>query len=222
MKFRPVLATTALVTFFVLCIASLSFAATAKVRGSSGNGENSNVQNWMLLGRSKYLTLSGNNKSVKWSTEIICLQQDVAVTDPNNTDPTLSGGCTSGIYMHLWQLQSTSANVTFTVSRLVNFTPTDPINNPQAPPNWGVMLCDANDPTTGNTIEMCTNLPQSSLPIITGSPMSQTPVTSFSFTIPSFPSVPAGTAQQGQGLVLFIVETQPSPLPLARPQIAVH
>jgi hypothetical protein len=126
--------------------------------------------------------------------------------------------------MHLWQLQSTSTNVTFTVSRLVNFTPTDP-TDPKIPvdsQNWGVMRCDNNDPVNGNTIEMCTNLPATSIPNITGSPAPGTSTTSFSFFIPSFPAVPVGTPQQGQGLVLYIIETQSSPLPLARPQVAVH
>ena len=136
----------ALVALTVLYAATMASAAVT-IRGSSGNGEDSNAPNWLLLGRSQSITLAANGKKATMTREIICLNQDVENAFPSPT-LTLSGSCDSGVYMYLFQFQSTSANVGVAIGKLSGFVPTNANN-------FGVMICDS--PT--NTIEMCTNDP---------------------------------------------------------------
>jgi hypothetical protein len=196
----------ALVALAVLCAATMAFAIS--VRGTSGNGEDSNAPNWLLLGRSKSIPLAANGKTTTMTREIICLNQDVENSRPTPT-LTLSGSCDTGDYMYLFQFQSTSANVGVSIGRLVGFVPTN-VNN------FGVMRCDS--PT--NTIEMCTNDDGTHIPNITAVAAK----TSVTFTVPNtFPTYPAGTAQQGQGLTFFVITNQQAaPLPIGLPSVGIR
>lgn len=196
----------ALIALTVLCAATMASAVT--IRGSSGNGEDSNAPNWLLLGRSRAISLAANGKIATSTREIICLKQDVENAFPSPT-LILSGSCDSGVYMYLFQFQSTSANVGVSIGKLSGFDPTN-VNN------FGVMICDS--PT--NTIEMCTNDPTGThIPNITAV-AAKTAVT---FTVPNtFPTYPAGTAQQGQGLTFFVITRQAAPLPIALPTVGIR
>jgi hypothetical protein len=183
-------------------------SATVTVRGASGNGEDSNAPNWLLQGRKHDASISANGKKATMRREIVCLQQDVENAFPNPT-LTLSGSCDSGVYMYLFQFQSTSANVGVAIGKLVGF------NNPANVNNYGVMICDS--PT--NTIEMCTNDDGTHIPNITAVAAK----TSVTFTVPNtFPTYPAGTAQQGQGLTFFVITRQSAPLPIGLPSVGIR
>jgi hypothetical protein len=196
----------ALVALTVLYAATMASAAVT-IRGSSGNGEDGNAPNWLLLGRSKSIPLAANGKTATMTREIICLNQDVENARPSPT-LTLSGSCDSGFYMYLFQFQSTSANVGVSIGKLSGFVPTNANN-------FGVMRCDS--PT--NTIEMCTNDDGTHIPNITAV-ASKTTVT---FTVPNtFPTYPAGTAQQGQGLTFFVITQQAAPLPISLPTVGIR
>jgi hypothetical protein len=197
----------ALVALTVFCAATMAF--TQKIRGSSDNGEDSNAPNWLLLGRSQSISLAANGKKAISTREIICLNQDVENARPSPT-LTLSGSCDTGDYMYLFQFQSTSANVGVSIGKLSGFDFKN-VNN------FGVMICDS--PT--NTIEMCTNDPTGThIPSMTIA-ASKTAVT---FTVPgTFPSYPAGTAQQGQGLTFFVITSQlAAPLPISLPTVGIR
>ena len=195
----------ALVALTVFCAATMAF--TQKIRGSSDNGEDSNAPNWLLLGRSQSISLAANGKKAISTREIICLSQDVENARPSPT-LTLSGSCDTGDYMYLFQFQSTSANVGVSIGKLSGFTPGN-VNN------FGVMICDS--PT--NTIEMCTNDDGTHIPNFTAVAAK----TSVTFTVPgTFPTYPAGTAQQGQGLTFFVITKQAAPLPISLPTVGIR
>jgi len=185
------------VALIVLCATTMLFAVT--IRGASQNGEDSGAPHWMLVGRMKLLSLKGNNKTATMRREVVCPNQDV---EDAQASPvlTLSGSCDSGNYLSIFQVQSTATNLTVTFNSLTGFDGTN-VNN------FGVMICDS----PNNTIELCTNSAASGIPNIT----TTTTKTSVTFTVPgTFPSYPAGTAQQGQGLTFFVITQQTSPLPL--------
>ena len=195
----------ALVALTVLCAATIASAGT--IRGSSGNGEDSNAPNWLLLGRSQSIPLAANGKKATMTREIICLNQDVENSRPSPT-LTLSGSCDTGDYMYLFQFQSTSANVGVSIGKLAGFAFGNVIN-------FGVMRCDS--PT--NTIEMCTNDDGTHIPNFTTS----TTKTAVTFTVPgTFPTYPAGTAEQGQGLTFFVITKQSASLPISLPTVGIR
>jgi hypothetical protein len=206
MTLNRVAAKFALVALAVLCAATMAFAGT--IRGSSGNGEDGGAPNWLLLGRSQSIPLTANGKKATMTREIICLNQDVENSRPSPT-LTLSGSCDTGDYMYLFQFQSTSANVGVSIGKLSGFDFGNVIN-------FGVMRCDS--PT--NTIEMCTNDDGTHIPNFTTS----TTKTSVTFTVPNtFPTYPAGTAQQGQGLTFFVITSQQAaPLPISLPTVGIR
>jgi hypothetical protein len=107
--------TFALIALAVLYAATMASAIT--VRGSSRNGEDSNAPNWLLLGRSKSIPLAANGKKATMTREIICLNQDVENALPSPT-LTLSGSCDSGVYVCLFQFQSTSVDVGVAIGKL--------------------------------------------------------------------------------------------------------
>jgi hypothetical protein len=183
-------------------------SATVTVRGASGNGEDSNAPNWLLQGRKHDASISANGKKATMRREIVCLQQDVENAFPNPT-LTLSGSCDSGVYMYIFQFQSTASNLGVVIGALVGFDPTNVSN-------FGVIICDSST----NTIEMCTNDPTGThIPNITAS-TTQNGVT---FTVPNkFPTYPAGTAEQGQGLAFFVITRQTTPLPIGVPTIGLR
>ena len=195
----------ALVALTVLCAATIASAGT--IRGSSGNGEDSNAPNWLLLGRSPSIPLAANGKKATMTREIICLGQDVENARPSPT-VTLSGSCDTGDYMYLFQFQSTSANVGVSIGKLAGFDFGNVIN-------FGGMRCDS--PT--NTIEMCTNDDGTHIPNFTTS----TTKTAVTFTVPgTFPTYPAGTAEQGQGLTFFVITKQAHSLPISLPTVGIR
>ncbi len=183
-------------------------ASAVSLRGSSGNGEDSNASSWLLLGRSISVPLTANGKKATMTQEVICLNQDVEASFSSPTQ-NLSGSCDSGVYMHLFQFQSTALNVGVAIGRLAGF-------NPANTTDYGVMICDSSN----NTIEMCTNDPrETNIPNITIA----TTKTSVVFTVPNtFPTYPAGTAQQGQGLTFYVITRQSNPLPLAVPSAGIR
>jgi hypothetical protein len=195
----------ALIALTVLCAATMASAGT--IRGSSDNGEDSNAPNWLMLGPIRATSLAANGKLATMTREIICLTQDDENAFPSPT-LTLSGSCDTGDYMYLFQFRSTSVNVGVAIGKLSGFASTNVAN-------FGVMICDS--PT--NTIEMCTNATAANIPSFTTS----TTKTSVLFTVPgTFPSYPAGTAQQGQGLTFFVITKQAAPLPIALPSVGIR
>ena len=195
----------ALIVLTVLCAATMASAGT--IRGSSDNGEDSNAPNWLLLGRSQIITLTANGKKATVTREIICLSQDDENAFPSPT-LTLSGSCDTGDYMYLFQFQSTATNLGVSIGKLSGFDPSN-VNN------FGVMRCDS--PT--NTIEMCTNDDGTHIPNFAAAAAK----TSVTFTVPStFPTYPAGTAQQGQGLTFFVITKQAAPLPISLPTVGIR
>lgn len=200
---------TTLFAIAVLCGVTLT-AAALNIRDSSGNGQDSDAVDWLLSGRSVPIKLSANGKAAFVSREISCFpNQDVenALISPKQTS---AGSCDTGDYMFLFQFQSTSANVSVVISRLQGF------NGLSDPTAYGVMICD---PNQGNTIEMCTNATAAQIPSITATPGKG----GVTFTVPgTFPTYPAGTAQQGQGLTFYVITQQTNPLPLAQPGVGIR
>jgi hypothetical protein len=206
MRTNPSATEFALVALIVLCATTMLFAVT--IRGSSANGEDSGAPNWLLLGRSKNLSLHGNGKTATMRREIVCPNQDVENAQPTPV-LTLSGSCNSGASMLVYQFQSTAANLAVTLKSLAGFDGTNANN-------FGVMICDS----PNNTIELCTNAPASNIPNIT----TTTTKSSVTFTVPgTFPTYPGGTAQQGQGLTFFVIIQQTPPLPLGmQPTVVIQ
>jgi hypothetical protein len=174
------------------------------VRISSGNGVDTSIDNWDLLGRSVPITLTAGGKSVTMTRQIICPQQDRS-----------DGSCSSsnGNYMFLFQLQSTATNVTINIGKLVGFKAV----TGDGSGTYGVMICDDAE----NQSELCTEDPNDpNYSLISGITFKVTSKSEVTFTIPSFPRFPAGVNPlEGQGLTLFIVTQQSAPLPIAYPSI---
>jgi hypothetical protein len=198
-------------TTFAMVALAVMYAATtasATIRGSSGNGEDSNAPHWLLLGRSHDTKLSINGKKATMRREIVCLNQDVedALASPTLI---LSGSCDSGVYMFVFQFESSAANLSVAVGHLVGFDPTN-VNN------FGVMICDS----PNNTIELCTNDPTGThIPNFT----TTTTQNSVTFTVPNgFPTYPGGTTQQGRGLTFFVITQQSSPLPVGLATVGIR
>ena len=201
---RSSLSTTFVVTAIVICAVGVSLA-NAPI-GSSGNGESDDAASWLLRGRSAPLRLGGEGKAATVSWEIVCRNQTAenAVPAPN---PTLAGSCYDGVYMYLFQVQSTAAEVHVTISGLSGF-------DSQNSANYGEIYCDDE-----NTMELCTNTAPSNIPNVETS----TTKTSVTFKVPGkFPSYSAGTPQEGRGLTFYVITNQERPLPIALPQIKVH
>ncbi len=211
MNFRSprIISSLLIVTF--LFGSTLAFAKVP-VRGSSGNGENSNAANWNLLSVSQPQSLSANGKKVIVTRQIVCLNQDVEDSLSSPT-PSLTGTCGGGEYLHIFQLKSTSANVTVTLGQLVGFVADSNFGN------YGVMVCDS----SSNTLELCTTDPndpnENNIPNITFSVAKNK--TSVSFVIPNFPAFPAGEDNQGQGLTIYIIVQQAHALPIQLPKVAI-
>ncbi len=210
MKSNRTATTFAVVALTVLYAATMASAAV-HIRGSSENGQDGNAPHWLLLGRSRASSLAVIGKKAVMTREIVCINQDAENAIPPLPSPgptlTLSGSCDSGVYMYVFQFQSTATTLGVAIGRLVGFDRTN-LNS------FGVIKCDS-----GNTIEMCTNDTGNNIPDITFS-AAKTAVT---FTVPNtFPTYPAGTPEQGQGLTFFVITTQPTPLPIALPTVGIR
>jgi len=206
--------TAALVAVLLLSLAGtipLFGFVSIPVRGSSRNGTNDIAQLWNLFGPTGMLSLTNGTKKITYKQQVVCPTQDETnAFDPSNT--LHSGTCESGAYLFLFQLRSSSSNVTVTLGNLNGFVPDpDPIS-----PSYGVLLCDSPD----NTLELCTTATQAQLPNITFS--SNPAHTAATFVIPNFPAFPAGKVHQGQGITLFLLTQQAGPNPVYLPTIAIH
>jgi hypothetical protein len=188
----------------LMTLVALPAFGTLPVRSTSDNGTDGNEDQWALLGRTTLVGLSANGKSVKATRQIICPNQD-----------SVNGACTSGEYLFLFQIQSTSTNVFVNVGKLQGFVKVDD------PGTYGVMFCnDANDQ------ELCTNDPNdpnfTNISGITFTVNSKNG-SSVSFVVPSFHNFPVGsTPEEGQGLTFFIKTHQKTALPLAYPSLGIH
>ena len=164
------------VGIFVICLlVTLPALASIPVRGSSRNGDNGSAAFWAALGPTQLLTLVQGTTKVMYKEQVVCPGQDFAnASDP--TDTQNAGACESGSYLFIYQLRSTSTNVSILLSGIMGFTPDS------TAPNYGVMLCDS----TTNTLTLCTTASQDQLPAITFTPNATN--TTATFFIPSFPN----------------------------------
>jgi hypothetical protein len=219
-----------------LALALLLFASAAAfgatpVRKSSQNGENSSQPSMNLFGPTTRDSRAGNSLGV--ATQIICPNQDVAdsrALDGTTFDPgdvnTLkrAGSCLSGVYKFLFQIQPTTKlrDLTVTISNLVGFTPgTDPnvsVNNP----TYGIQICDNNDPIAGNTLELCTNLPEDQLPAVTAAINAKNTKVVFTVKAIAPTTVPQGPDYTGAGLTFEVIVQQSSGTPIAVPTISFN
>jgi hypothetical protein len=174
-------------------------ASAIPVRQSSANGQGSDVDQWTVLGRTVVIPLSAGGKKVTMTRQIICS------SDGDRSD----GGCASGSYIYLFQLQSSSANVTVNIGKLAKGSFSGNF--------FGVNICDDAD----NNQELCTEDPGETG--LSGISFAVKSKTSVSFTVQgAFPSFPAGNAAEGQGLTFFIQTQQTSSLPIILPSIGIQ
>jgi hypothetical protein len=194
----------------LILLSSIPSFAARPVRGSSGNGTNPDAAKWNLLGRSQTISLAKNGKRVAMRRQIACLNEDVEDSLPS-PDLLLTGTCHSKVYLHIFQFESNSTDVTVTIGGF--------ITDHESPQNYGVMICNDSNQQTGNTLEVCTNDPTgTNLPDITISLAKN----AANFAIPNFPSYPKGVDNQGRGLTLYVIVLQPSALPIQLPTVAIH
>lgn len=193
----------------IVLIALLSLPAFAiGVRQSSDNGTGDSIDLWGLLGRTVQIPLSANGKKVMASRQIICPNQNrqngSCVNDNGSAD-----------YLFLFQIQSTSTNVSVNIGKLQGFVKVDGDGG-----SYGVMICD----DALNAKELCTTDPNDpGFSKISGITFKVKSKTSVSFVVPSFPSFPAGsTPEEGQGVTFFIVTHQSAPLPIAYPSLGIN
>lgn len=200
-------------------LSPLQMSAQAKkpVRGSSGNGVNSNSNTWNLVGRTAIKTLTAGTKKVTLTRQIVCIGEDVEDSLPS-FNPLRTGTCDSGAYLYLFQFTSASTNVKITINQLKNYVPNATTNN------YGTMLCDNPDPVNGNTTELCTTDPNdpnlNNIPAMTVAGAANK--TSVSFTVPNFPTYPAGVDIQGQGLTLYVISNQAPGSPIQLLQVGIQ
>jgi hypothetical protein len=203
----------------VVIFLAVSVPALARppIRQTTDNGLGSRVGGWTLMGMTAPITLTAGGNVVTMTRQIVC--------PFNNGDPSdlKQGGCKSGQYMYLFQIQIESSStgvIPITIGNLQGFSP----NNEDFSGNYGVMICEdptKKDPVDGNDLELCTedsdapNYPE--LADITA----QTGKTSVSFTINApFPSFTHGPKpEEGQGLTFFVITQQTAEFPIAYPTI---
>jgi len=210
-SFQPAF-TKYVLTALTLVAALPAWGARVPVRQSSDNGASSGVDNWTLLGRSTPVTLTANGKKAVVTRQIICPNQDRV-----NGSCTGNSQGTTGEYLFLFQVQSTSANVSVNIGKLQGFTKVDGDHVA----TYGVMICD----DALNNLQLCTSDPNdpnfAKIANITFKVNSKNG-SSVSFVVPSFPSFPAGsTPEEGQGLTFYIKTTQKNGLPLAYPSVGI-
>ncbi len=196
-------------SLLIALVALFSLPAFARigVRQTSDNGTGGNIDQWMLLGRSVVIPLSANGKSVKATREILC---------PNQDRPQAPGTCPSGDYLFIFQIQSTSSNVSVNIGKLQGFVKVDGDGG-----SYGVMICD----DTLNDQELCTNDPNDpNFSNISGITFQVKSKTSVSFVVPSFPNFPVGSnpPAEGQGLTFFVKTHQNPALGIAYPSLGIN
>jgi hypothetical protein len=201
---------TVLCMLLLVLLSSLPLSATTPVRGSSDNGTNPDAATWNLFGRSRTISLSGNGKRVAMRRQTVCLNEDVEDSLPN-PNLLLTGTCDSGAYLHIFQFESSATDVTVTVRHF--------FADANSPLNYGVLICDNNNPQTGNTLELCTFDPAG-----IGFPPIKISIgkTAVRFKVGAFPRYRAGIDNQGRGLTLYVIAPQASPLPIQLPTVEIH
>lgn len=196
----------------VMTLFAVPTFARVPVRPTSDNGAGSDVDNWMLLGKSIVINLGANGKTVKATREIVCA----------NPQTRLNGACVnadgSGDYLHVFQIQSTSTNVSVVIGKLVGFVKKD---GDGSLGTYGVNICDDDL----NDQELCTQDPNDpNFANISGISfvVNTKKATSVSFVVPSFPNFPAGTTpQEGQGLTFYIKTHQNAAFPISYPTLGI-
>lgn len=226
MNFRSSFSCLSLAT--ILFASAAAFGGAAPVRKASQNGTDSSQPSMNLFGPTAGVPRHGG--ILLLSTQMICPNQDVADSRAldgvtfNSDVSTLkqAGSCLSGLYKFLFQIQPTTtlSTLTVTISNLVGFTPgTDPnvsFNNP----TYGIQICDNNDPASGNTLELCTNLAAAQLPAVTATVGAKNNKVVFTVTGIGPTTVPAGPDYTGAGLTFEVVVQQVSGTPIAAPKIS--
>lgn len=202
---------------FFCALCTLPSFAGVPVRGSSQNGVDSIAPFWNLSGPTGPLSRHGG--TVTLETQIVCTHQDVsaAVDNTDSASATANaGGCVSGGYTFLFQIQTTATSLTVTLNGLVGFTPI--IADPGS--TYGVAVCDndLNNPQASNTLELCTHVSGTELSNITATVNKNK--TKITFTVPSIPNFSAGVGNQGQGLTLVVVTEQGVSHPISVPKIS--
>jgi hypothetical protein len=189
-----------------LLITLPALAGVIPVRGTSRNGEDGGAAFWAALGPTQLLSLSKGTSKISYRQQVVCPNQDFAnATNPSDTQN--AGACEGGSYLFIYQIRSTSTNVSILLTGITGFTPD------ATSPNYGVMTCDS----TTNTLEMCTTATQAQLPAITFSTNASN--TQATYFIPSFPNFPVGKNHQGYGITIFILTQQTGPRPVSFPRI---
>lgn len=191
----------------LLMAVSVPVFARVPIRPTSDNGTGNNSDFWTLFGRTTLIPLSANGKSAKATRQIICPNQD-----------RVNGSCASGVYVFLFQIQSTSTNVSVNIGKLQGFKKVDGDHSG----TYGVMICD----DSLNDQELCTSDPNdpnfNNISGITFTVKSKNN-SSVSFGVPSFANFPAGsTPEEGQGLTFYIQTTQNAALPIAYPSLGIN
>jgi hypothetical protein len=199
---------------FVLGSCLAGFAAIA-ARGSSSNGTDTIAPFWNLFGPTAAVPRHAG--TVLLGTQVVCANQQVAsAVDAAGGEGLFAdaGSCADGVYLFLFQIQSSVKNLTVVIHGLAGFTPDVNL------PSYGVETCDS----AFNTLELCSNVAaatttaQNQLANITATVNSAN--TKIVFSVPKVPNFPAGSASQGQGLTLFVLTKQTPGLPFAYPKIS--
>ena len=194
--------------------AVVCFASTP-VRGSSNNGVDSNVAFWNLMGPTA--PDIRHNGAVAVKQQIVCTNQDVSAA-VDNTDTADAGTCVNGDYTCLFQIQTSATSLTITLSNIVGFTPV--IEDPAS--SYGVAICDndPNNPQASNTLQLCSHVSTSDLSNITATVNKKN--NRIKFVVPSMPTFGPGAGNQGQGLTLVVVTSQPGVHAISVPRITIN
>jgi hypothetical protein len=211
MRLRKLLFASIGFVVFLPASAILGWSDRIPSKKPSDYGTNPTAAYWNLLAPTASITITSGAKSVTVTRQVICASYDVASVEyPSDTSK--AGSCADGDYIFLFQLQSSSNNVILNISNLVGFTPTEA--------NYGVTLCDNNDPITGNTLSLCTTATENQLPFMAFRYNASSHVAHF--FIQNFPLFPAGVDQEGHGLTFYLRTQQASPIPVGFPTISIQ
>jgi hypothetical protein len=204
-----------LTTVFLACVLSAStcFAATP-VRGSSNNGVDSSAAFWNLMGPTAADVRQNGAVSIK--QQIVCTNQDVSAAVDNN-DFADAGTCVSDDYTFLFQIQTTATSVTVTLNDIVGFTPV--IQDPTS--SYGVAVCDndPNNPQASNTLQLCSHAAISDLSNISATVNKKN--NRITFVVPCMPTFGPGVGNQGQGLTVVVLTSQPGVHAISVPTVNV-
>jgi hypothetical protein len=204
-----------LATFFLACaLSAVACFASVPVRGSSNNGVDSNAAFWNLMGPTAADVRQ--NGAVSVEQQIVCTNQTVSAA-VDNTDTADAGTCADGDYTFLFQIQTTATSVTVTLSNIVGFTPV--VQGTDS--SYGIAICDndPNNPQASNTLQLCSHVAQTDLSNVTATVNKKNNrVTIF---VPSMPTFDPGVGNQGQGLTVVVVTSQPGVHAISIPRINV-